>query len=496
MILADLEEGVFPDRASVEPFLALAAGAEPDLASRMAYGREMCRFLHALGAARSTLTLVYPTTDHKGQEVLRAAFLDHLLGRLKPEAALACHTSAARFHPAYIEDAGLAGVPADARVRATALAIEQSDTSALRRLAGTPRHREAVQGIAAALRALQGRLRGTPYGPFEGLLGDAAAIDSVRAAFGPGCTYSASQLETYIACPFQFFAREVLKLKPASELDELEEDFTRRGSVVHDILEHFEKLIRDRGGEPAEGLPALASAAIEEVLRTQVAQPSDLDGGLQQMERQRLERVMAFYLAQREEYAEAPAGPPVPHLFEVAFGADYAAYPKLTIGAGDRSIQLRGRIDRIDLLPAPGGTGFRVIDYKTGKVPSLADVGRGVMVQLGLYAMAVEQLILGEVDGGPVPAGFGYWGLRKDGYREMECDDWRTFKEALAAHVLNIADQIRRGEFVVDSRNPGCESYCDYRSVCRVRQVRMAGKSRDTGDPEFGLHYPRRPRGG
>jgi len=478
VILADLVEGSFPERGSIEPFLALRAGKAPDLSCRTVYGQEMCRFLRVLGSAGSSLTLIYPTTDSKGQELLRAGFLDHFLGRLTPEALDACHVAYSRFHPALIEPAEMAGTPADARVRAAALASEQGDNREFSRLARNPLHRHVLEATAAALRVLQRRLRGTPFSAFEGVLSDPTAIALVKSDLGATFCYSPSQIETYIACPFHFFSRVVLKLKPQEESDELDEDFTKRGSVIHDILEEFEGLIKERGSP--EKIEDLVPAAIDQVLGREPAEASDLEAGLRTMERRRTERIMAFYLAQREDYEKQGGPRPVPHLFEEGFGSADTPYPMLEIGSGDRVVKLRGRIDRIDLLETPSGRFFRVIDYKTGSVPSLAEVKRGEMLQLLLYAMAVEKLILGNEAAGP--AGVGYWGLKKDGYKELTFPDWQQVKDELEAHVLGVVDRIRDGVFAVDSRKAGCESYCDFRSICRIRQVRLAGKRRGEDD--------------
>ena len=110
--------------------------------------------------------------------------------------------------------------------------------------------------------------------------------------------------------------------------------------------------------------------------------------------------------------------------------------PMLEIGAGEQVVKLRGRIDRIDLLETPTGRFFRVIDYKTGTVPSLAQVKKGEMLQLVLYAMAVEKLMLGDDDARP--AGVGYWGLKKEGYKEFTFADWQQLKQELEAHVLSV----------------------------------------------------------
>ncbi|MGO9814618.1 MAG: PD-(D/E)XK nuclease family protein, partial [Isosphaeraceae bacterium] len=135
------------------------------------------------------------------------------------------------------------------------------------------------------------------------------------------------------------------------------------------------------------------------------------------------------------------------------------------------------------------GQFFRVIDYKTGSVPSLAEVKRGEMLQLLLYAMAVEKLILS--DDAARPTGVGYWGLKKEGYKEITFPDWQQVKNELETHVLGVVDRIRNGVFAVDSRKAGCESYCDYRSICRIRQVRLAGKRRAKDDLQLSIQSRR-----
>ena len=73
-------------------------------------------------------------------------------------------------------------------------------------------------------------------------------------------------------------------------------------------------------------------------------------------------------------------------------------------------IRLTGRFDRIDRM-ADGGLG--IVDYKTGKAPSVAAVRGGFNLQLGLLGAIAE-------DGGfPGIAGqataFEYWSLAKKG---------------------------------------------------------------------------------
>ncbi len=245
VILADLAEGTFPAREAVEAFLAIRPGAPPDAASRRAFSREMLRFLRVIGSAESSVVLIYPTTDIKGQDLLRAGFLDELMECLAPEALAACHRSVRRLDPALVDSPELAGSPGERRVRAVAMARTRGEPAALAELLRHAGHRRALDGTAAALQVLAHRLRGTPFGEYDGLLKDGDVVLDVADAFPSDYPFSASQLETYIACPFQFFCKYVLKLEPDERRDEIDEDYTERGSKIHDMLQRLEEMKRD-----------------------------------------------------------------------------------------------------------------------------------------------------------------------------------------------------------------------------------------------------------
>jgi ATP-dependent helicase/nuclease subunit B len=489
IILADLEEGTFPARYAVEPFLALRPGDEPDQAARERFAGEMLRFLRVMGSADAGLTLVYPSTDVKGQELLRAGFLDDLLGLLAPTEEAACHRAYARIHPALVDQPELAGTPCDARVLAAALAGELGESGELGLLARDPEHRRVLEGTAAALHAQQQRMRGTPFSEYEGRLVDGAAILEVDAAFGPSFCFNASQLETYISCPFQFFSKHVLNLKPVDERDELDEDYTERGSKLHDILENFERNLQQ--GLADEGLSRLAEIEIDRMNNTLPADATDLTLGLWEIERGRLERTVHLYVQQRLAYDRDGEFPSSPYEFELKFGERDATHPVLELAHGNRKLRLRGRIDRVDLVRTAAGPRFRVIDYKSGSAPSTTDVKTCAMLQLPLYAMAVQRLVFADEE--TSLHDIGYWSLREEGFKPISFGSWEEDQQVLLEHVLATIDQIRRGVFVVHSRKPGCEQYCEYRGVCRVRQARAAGKRNDMKLPELSVQ-PRRGR--
>ena len=481
VILADLAEGTFPARDAVEKFLSIRPGVPADEETRRAFSREMLRFLRVIGSAESSVVLIYPTTDAKGQELLRAGFLDELMECLTPEALAACHRSIRRLDPALVDSPELAGSPGDRRVHAVALARTRGERSPLVELVRRTSHRRQLDGTAAALQVLARRLRGTPFGEYDGLLKDGDVVLDVADAFPSEYLFSASQLETYIACPFQFFCKYVLKLEPAERRDEIDEDYTERGSKIHDILETLEQLRQqDQDGQAFE---ELARIAVGTKLDVGLADASDVDLGLAEIERRRLVQTIERYVVQHRHYESDPRGRPIPHRFEVSFGEQTTeeAYPFLEIGRGIRAVRLQGKIDRIDIVEGPEGRGFRVIDYKSGHGPSANDVRRARLLQLPLYAMAVERIILAGEDLSLHDV--GYWALRKEGYKAIAFDEWQQVQDVLESYVAELVDRLRRGIFVVDSQVDGCESFCDYRAICRVRQARLAAKYHDRPAP-------------
>jgi RecB family exonuclease len=491
VILADLIEGSFPARSAVTPFLALGPGDEPDVASRVTFAREMMRFLGVLGSARSGILLVYPTTDLKGQELLRAGFLDALLSRLTDEAAGRCHLAIPRLHPALIDQPTLAGSARDLRVRAMARASDTGETGELVRLAADPAHRRVLTGTAAALLMQQRRLRGTPFSEYEGLLRDGAAILELDQEFGPAFPFSPSQLETYIACPFLFFSKYVLELESLEERDELDEDPTERGSQLHDILENFESLLRQQTDDQA--LERVAESEIDRVLNREPAGATELDLGLWEIERERLLRTIRQYVVQRRAYQQEGGLPFAPEHLELDFGGKEGEHPVVELSRGGRTVRLRGRIDRIDVAQTEAGPRFRVIDYKSGSAPSTTEVKQGAMLQLPLYAMAVQRLLF--QDGRTGLFDLGYWSLKNDGFKPVSFASWEEDQVTLVNHVLALVDQLRRGVFVVQSRKEGCENYCEFRGVCRVRQVRRNGKRLEQSLPVLSVQTRRRKAG-
>ena len=192
---------------------------------------------------------------------------------------------------------------------------------------------------------------------------------------------SVTEVDRLKADPFAFYARRCLGLSPLDAVD-AEPSAAWRGSEVHRILEAWWK--EDRCAADALRPRALAMLADE---RTHPI--------IRALWQPRLIEAIDWIASRVAE--------------DAAVGRRVAAAE----GQGRIAVAgvvLTGRYDRIDTLP---GGGIGIVDYKTGKAPSVAAVRAGFSLQLGLLGLMAER---GGFEGVAGPArGFEYWSLAKDG---------------------------------------------------------------------------------
>ncbi|MBI2481544.1 MAG: PD-(D/E)XK nuclease family protein, partial [Planctomycetia bacterium] len=266
---------------------------------------------------------------------------------------------------------------------------------------------------------------------------------------------SVTSFRDYIACPYRYYLRHVLRLRTADDhADEL--DGAAFGSLAHEVLHHF--------GES----PERDSTDVEQIRRTlhdALSQCVAKDFGRDAMavvhvqaEQLRL-RLNAFAEKQASWAAE---GWRIEHT-EVP--TDQHQHAELLVDG--ESMRLTGRIDRIDVNTR---TGERVVfDYKTSdasKRPEDAHQQRGewVDLQLPLYRHLVRSL---GIEG---PIGLGYITLSKDTSRidflqaawsdaDLEQADQRAFE---------IVRAVRREHFWPPTDPPPDFSE-EFAAICQDR---------------------------
>ncbi len=483
---------------------------------------EMLLFYEVLSRAQESLTISYAAMDDKAQVLPPSPYVVELQRMFRNgEQKISCAKPRLSPVPPPNRSAEPRRTPADEtsmcrsargtycvadwRVAAVAEAAQtDGDRRLLAGIFSRDETRSLGQAIDAGVRIVHARARGESFGPSEGLLISPAVAARLGQRFGAKHSWSPSQLETYAACPYKFFLADVLQLEPLGDLV-LETDFARRGSLLHQVLATFHR----QHGESASEWSALwrdesrFAAELKNVLQAAIeAMPREgLEAALLELDRRQIDKWTDLYRGQHEKYDGAWSKldePPRPTHFELRFGRKHAGEaghedPHSTDDAfqldiGGESINVAGRIDRIDVGRAGERTVFNVIDYKSGRRPTLTSekIESGERLQLALYVMAAEALVFSAESDKPLWA--GYWsmqgGVTTNKKYSLHCavesgeptESWEELRPKVIARIGEIVRATRRGDFPVLSTDPNCTSFCEFKTVCRVAQVRSVGK--------------------
>lgn len=269
-----------------------------------------------------------------------------------------------------------------------------------------------------AARALEQRWEHSQLTAFDGCIqADSVKGTLRRHLFPQGLYLSASSLETYARCPFRYFLETVLALKPWEEPEQILALLPRdRGVLVHTILHDFFSRLQQTDQLPLSTQRAdderrlLTRIAEEQCAVFAQTRPVGLPL-LWEGEREHLLRRLHAFL-QRERQTEHGF---YPAAFEVFFGIGIKS-TESEVGESERTpnpqflppnipvpfrldtgeeVQLRGRIDRIDVSAEHIGRvqprQARILDYKTGRSPARGFAG-GTALQLALYLYAAQHL--------------------------------------------------------------------------------------------------------
>jgi RecB family exonuclease len=448
---------------------------------------EMLLFYQLVTRPRRGLVLSYPAVDERGQALLPSSFLLAVLDCFKPGAVRTMRRR--MLTEGYDSDEPLS--LAELRVR-RAGSVSDGRAFPVADASGS----STLANLRDAAELVRRRFHERQYNPYDGSFRDAAVIGEVTRLFGPERVFSPTALEDYVACPFRFFLKHVLRLEPLEDPKE-EIEVTRRGQAFHRALARLHRGLKEQGvHRPDDTVREQVLREIDAAVQEDVSRaPSAASKELWRIEGRRLLRVAGGYGGQWDRFL----GPwlekgvqPTPHFFEVDFGLtgpDGAApHGPLVLRADDVEVRVSGRIDRVDVAELADGVGFWVIDYKTGRSAhyTSTDLAEFRRLQLTLYALAVEEVLL--VDRGARPLGLAYWLVADTGPKVAlpasrnhlvwldEARHWREVRAKLEAWVTRLATNIRRGNFPLAPRSEHCTDVCPFGQVCRIAQSRAVTK--------------------
>lgn len=272
--------------------------------------------------------------------------------------------------------------------------------------------------------------------------------------------YAVSRVERYLECPFKYFAAHVLRL-PEERAEESGLTPQERGQLVHEVFEAFfaEWQAQGKGGITMASFDK-ALEMFETVAEARIAALPEADRAIERTHL--LGSAAASGLAERAFTFEVEQGGDVlerllEHQLEGAF--------VFATAAGPRTVTLRAKADRIDLMA--DGT-LRLIDYKLGKAPKASRA-----LQLPVYGVCAEQSLAGRHGRAWTLGQAGYVAFReKNAFVPLGASS--SLKEAVAAgqeRFLGAIDAIERGEFPPDPEEPFLCTRCGYASVCRKDYV-------------------------
>lgn len=228
---------------------------------------------------------------------------------------------------------------------------------------------------------------------------------------------SVSSLDTYESCPRKYKFQQIDKL-PRKTWEHLDV-----GNYVHEVLEHFHKQLNaDASQQPEELLKQLAKNTWNKFSTKISAEGMEKSKGL-----------LKSYLA----YVSSEGWPDV-----------LATEDRFSIEI-NKDLVIRGVVDRIDRTP----TGYRILDYKTGKSKNLDKF------QLQVYGMHLKNLFpdIQEYD--------GVYLVLPEGPKEVSYTFTLGDIEEAKEDVIKTAESIATDKTWEPKPTFLC-NYCDYYDAC------------------------------
>lgn len=412
VVLMGLSEGEFPKQEREDILLRESDRAALNLETKL-HGDEGTLFYQAVTRGRQRLLLTRPYLAEDGQAWEPSPFWEEI-NRSN-------------------------GTSSTVRIRGDAGLMDSAEAAS--NVEWVESARDFDIHIENGIEVLQARMNPKAEGIYEGDTSTGSVLD-LSERFGASHGWSASRLESYGTCPFEFFVAYAMELEPRMEAEE-GFDVRMLGSMLHKILEEV------------YGGIALTTAA-GKVFASAPADYGFRPTALWTQQQAELLRALEKTIAELDKISQGYA----PRKMEARFGM---GEPSLVLKTSAGEVRLHGYIDRLDA--APDGS-LRVIDYKAGSAAiSASHLKEGRRLQLPIYALAARDALgLGEISGG------FYWHIQKAEASSLKLEKFEGGVEAAfalaVAHIGKHVTGIRAGHFEPKAPDDGCPSYCPAVNFC------------------------------
>lgn len=228
--------------------------------------------------------------------------------------------------------------------------------------------------------------------------------ENISKLYGDTLVTSISKLEQYRSCPFSYYLKYGLKLKPEEEYKMQAID---TGTFMHEVIDSFFSLVREKD----LNLKSLEDEQIERIVEEIINEKLGLakyyiftSSDKFKVLTNKLKRVIIKSMKYIIEGLKNSDFEVFANELEFKRGKEYSPI-SITLDDG-KKIEITGKIDRIDLAKTEKGNYIRIIDYKSSvKNIDLNEVIAGLQIQLLTYldaACNIEEVM---------PAGVLYYSL-------------------------------------------------------------------------------------
>ena len=475
LYMLGLNEKIFPRHIREDAFLRdrTRRFLEVDLGFKIqekltGYDEEKLLFAILCRSAREQVTLLYQRADEAGRSLLPSGYLAEVQRTVGTGEQVVPRRLTMKFErsPQYHLD----------RLTPSEMAMK----SLLKRL--VPRRLledgyEAGRIVARGLPALSS-LDGTEQslGDYDGITGPLESAWQAMQSSGA----SATALQEYAACPFRYFAKQVLRLRPLAIPESIDQiGPAELGTLAHSILRRCLQTLSTDGyfshTTSIDPMERLAQAAREEFERFAGSHPV----GYPLIWRLHQERLVTMLRdALREDVAEMGREGWEPMLFEEEVRGTLNA--PLSGRPGELAeILITGRLDRVDWSQSRHA--YRIIDYKfkASRHPDTLDknllmgAARATRLQPPLYLTMAEALRARMPGGSTATTCHGVWfyylapawdaPLRRASFPG---NAWSSsITPSILQAITHVLSGIHSGRFFIYAS--GVCDRCDYRLLCR-----------------------------
>ncbi|MCQ2452136.1 MAG: PD-(D/E)XK nuclease family protein [Oscillospiraceae bacterium] len=279
--------------------------------------------------------------------------------------------------------------------------------------------------------------------------------EAVKSLYPSRLSLTASRVNTYRGCPFQYYMEYGLRVKKREEAQLTPSVI---GTLIHYVLEKTAGDVKQKGGfskVTGEECCRIAQGHIEYYEQNYLNLTKEA-GRLRFL----FDVVAADTLAiVRDMAAELSESDFEPYSFELRFpDRQNGSLPYYSLQDGERELDVGGIVDRVDGWEKDGSLYLRVVDYKTGnKDFKLSEVYHGFDMQMLIYLFALKRFG-GEYYGKPVkPAGILYTPA-KNKYYTVKDDDNEAKIQKNQANQHKRTGLILQEESVIEAMEHGREA--------------------------------------